>query len=66
MKVECCGGRERFAGQCLRDRCPVYNKAKDTVNRKWPFIPTGFGNLYGWPCHDDILIFVAERRRRNV
>jgi hypothetical protein len=61
MKVEvtCCEGKDEF-GQCLRDRCPNYAKAQERVMSDWPYVGTGFGNLYGEPTHQHFLSGVRE------
>lgn len=61
IKVECCEGEEYGkAWECLRDRCPYYRKARQVVDRKWPYTGTGFGNLYGNPGHGTYLLKVRD------
>lgn len=64
MKVEvnCCEGYDN--GNCLRGRCPIYEKVKAKVEAKWPYEGTGFGNLYGSPGHGLFLEEVREEVRR--
>ncbi|MBI5044461.1 MAG: hypothetical protein HZC02_00905 [Candidatus Levybacteria bacterium] len=49
IAIRCCEGNERYKGECLKDRCPVYSQARREVDRSWPYVGTGFGNLYGNP-----------------
>ncbi len=51
IKLKCCAGNEKYSGHCIKTRCPIYRKAEETVDRAWPYIGTGFGNLYGNPDH---------------
>lgn len=57
MKVEinCCEGTEKYAGQCLKDHCPLYRNAWAEVHASWPHLATGFGNGYGNPSHGNFL-----------
>ena len=61
MKVvlTCCEGEDRY-GLCLKERCPLYAQAERTVQRTWPYVGTGFGNLYGNPTHDHFLSAVRK------
>lgn len=58
--LKCCEGKEAWRGQCLRSRCPHYDKAEMDVNREWPYEGTGFGNLYGNPGHGHYLSKVQQ------
>ena len=58
--IQCCEGQERHTGQCLREKCPIYADAAETVDRNWPYLATGFGNAYGYPKHRDNLIAVQN------
>ncbi len=49
IEIECCGGNEKYKGQCLEIRCPAYRQAERNVDRRWPRLATGFGNAYGNP-----------------
>ncbi len=49
IKITCCDGIEEYPGICLRDRCPNYRKAREQVDRSWPYVGTGYGNMYGNP-----------------
>lgn len=60
IEMECCGGDEKYEGQCLKDRCPLYSKASSKVYASWPFVSTGFGNLYGSPGHHNHLAQVKQ------
>jgi len=59
VQVTCCEGKDKH-GDCLRDRCPHYAKAKERIQRGWPYVGTGFGNLYGNPTHGHFLGGVRE------
>lgn len=59
ITLSCCEGEDRY-GRCLRDRCPLYAKAQQKVQRAWPYVGTGFGNLYGNPTHARFLSAVRE------
>jgi len=63
IKICCCQGVEHYSGQCLRDRCPHYSEAECQVWARWPWTPTGFGNLHGEPSHKDFLTKVRENIR---
>lgn len=65
IELECCQGKERYSGQCLRDRCPVYREAKSDVNRTWPRMPTGFGNAWGEPRHKNYISEVINSLRET-
>jgi hypothetical protein len=58
IQVTCCEGKDD--GNCMRGRCPHYARAKERVQRGWPYIGTGFGNLYGNPSHQNFLREVRE------
>jgi hypothetical protein len=58
--IKCCGGRERYRGECLKERCPAYSVAKEKVQSEWPRLPTGYGNAYGEPNHSNYLGQVAQ------
>jgi hypothetical protein len=62
ISVECCEGKGE---SCLEDRCPIYRKAKEEIDRNWPYIGTGFGNLYGNPDKKRYLIKVREGVNKN-
>lgn len=55
IKIKCCDGNEEYEGQCLKSKCPWYVKARQMVDVRWSRVPTGFGNLYGEPQHNDFL-----------
>lgn len=57
---QCCEGNEEYEGQCLKRKCPWYKLASQKVDRKWPRMPTGFGNAYGEPKHHNYLGQVQE------
>ena len=59
IKFECCAGNEKYSGHCIKTRCPIYQKVKEVVDRAWPYVGTGFGNLYGNPNHE---IYISEVR----
>ena len=63
--IECCDGEETRPNKCLRERCPRYMSAKNEVERAWPFVGTGFGNLYGNPTHERILGTVRENMKKE-
>jgi hypothetical protein len=60
ITVECCGGNERYPGYCLKDRCPIYRKVKNKIDQSWPYVGTGYGNLYGNPSHSEYLTEVKS------
>lgn len=62
IEVNCCEGYDN--GSCLRDRCPIYRKAKEKVEAEWPYMGTGFGNAYGNPGHGHFLEEVREEIKR--
>lgn len=59
ITLSCCEGKDQ-SGRCLKDRCPLYAKAQQKVQRAWPYVGTGFGNLYGNPTHTHLLSAVQE------
>ncbi len=59
IALSCCEGKEK-SGNCLRDLCPHYDKAKYRIIGSWPYVGTGFGNLYGNPGHGHFLTGVRE------
>ena len=60
--VVCCGGNERYEGQCLKCRCPHYNKAEKQVRARWSYEGSiSFKNPRGIPRHADFL----DRVRSN-
>jgi hypothetical protein len=65
ITIECCEGNERYPGHCLKNRCPIYRKAKNEVNQSWPYVGTGYGNLYGNPSHSDYLAEVRSILNKN-
>lgn len=60
VEVECCEGSEKYRDQCLRRKCPIYKEAEHEVDRRWPYMGTGFGNAYGNPGHGHYLEQVKE------
>lgn len=67
IEVECCEGIENsYRDRCLRDKCLVYNSAREAVDRGWPWLPTGFGNAYGNPSHETYLSKVREQLREEA
>lgn len=48
-EIECCEGLEKYQGECLQRNCPIYKQAEEQVDHNWPYVGTGFGNLYGNP-----------------
>jgi hypothetical protein len=60
IKIKCCEGHEKQAGECLKDKCPWYVSAIQKVQNGWPRAKTGYGNLYGEPKHPDYLKQVRE------
>lgn len=61
FKLECCQGSPSSTGcDCHRDLCPHYKKARQRVQQGWPYVGTGFGNLYGNPNHGHFLTAVRE------
>lgn len=55
IKLECCEGNPQYESHCLRDRCSIYRAAKHEVQRTWPYVGTGFGNMYGNPSESHYL-----------
>jgi len=55
--VVCCGGNERYEGQCLKCRCPHYNKAEKQVRARWSY--------EGIPRHADFLDRVRSNLRQE-
>ena len=62
ITLECCDGTEIYPNRCLRGLCPVYQSAQNKVDSTWPYIGTGYGNLYGNPSH----ITYLDRVRNNL
>jgi len=60
ISIECCEGKPTNQKQCLKDRCPHYRKAAGEVYESWLWVPTGFGNLYGYPQEADNLSQVRK------
>lgn len=58
--VRCCDGQEKYENQCLRNNCPNYRAAEKEVQTNWPYVGTGFGNLYGNPTHGHFLARVRK------
>ena len=62
FSVKCCEGDDSRQGSCLKDRCPLYRKAKSEVEVSWPsYVGTGFGNLHGNPSHWHFLEKVKDK-----
>jgi hypothetical protein len=61
IEVACCEGDDK-SGRCLKDRCPMYRKAKEQIQSNWPYTGTGFGNLHGDPSHQHFL----NRVKRDI
>lgn len=59
IEVNCCEGNDESI-RCLKDRCPIYAKAQERIQGSWPYVGTGFGNLYGNPSHQSFLNGVRE------
>lgn len=68
IKVNCCEGNELYQGHCVKWRCSIYKKAKESMKRSHPYVGTGFGNLYGNLDHQDYLSRVREhfRAKKNL
>lgn len=72
VSIDCCDGNDNIHNQCLRDICPKYQEARRKVEKDWPYVGTGFGNLYGNPgrvhflakVRETILQEVCERAKR--
>jgi len=60
IEVECCEGKPTYRGQCLKDKCPIYERARTAIYRGWPHEQTGFGNLYGNPTEAHYLAKVQD------
>lgn len=58
IQLDCCEGKDERI--CLKDRCPHYRKARARVQQNWPYVGTGFGNLYGNPKIGHFLAAVRE------
>lgn len=66
IETECCEGIEsKYGMKCLQDRCPTYKGTKEVVDQGWPYVGTGFGNLYGNPGHDRYLAEVRASLKGN-
>lgn len=63
IELSCCEGNEEYRNQCLKDRCPIYDLAKREIRSNWPYVGTGYGNLYGNPDHETYLARVREHYR---
>lgn len=66
ITIQCCGGKERYSGQCLKERCPAYVEAKEKVQVEWPRMATGYGNAYGEPRHSDYIHQVGEDIKTDI
>lgn len=66
IEVECCEGSPRYKDQCLKDKCPIYSEAKADVQSGWPYVGTGFGNLYGNPSEAHYLSKVRENLQAEI
>ncbi|MDO8638870.1 MAG: hypothetical protein Q7R43_04810 [Candidatus Daviesbacteria bacterium] len=59
MKIEmrCCEGEDRYRGDCLKNRCPIYDKAEEQLKPSHRgYTGTGFGNLNSsGPSHESCL-----------
>ncbi|KKR12024.1 MAG: hypothetical protein UT39_C0001G0079 [Candidatus Woesebacteria bacterium GW2011_GWA1_39_21] len=62
IEITCCDGVEKYPGICLKDGCPNYRKAREQVDSSWPYVGTGYGNLYGNPSISHYLAQV----RKNI
>ena len=58
ITINCCEGKN--GGHCLENLCPHYQKAKERIVRNWPYVGTGFGNMYGNPGHNNFLAGVRN------
>ncbi len=66
IEVNCCGGSPTHRDQCLKEKCPIYSKAQSEVERTWPYVPTGFGNLWGDPSEAHYLSRVRENLKAEI
>jgi hypothetical protein len=62
---KCCEGNDRDEHRCLKSRCPIYEECRRAIDSKWPYVGTGFGNLYGNPSHGTYLARVREFSKRR-
>ncbi len=47
IDITCCEGKEVRSATCRKGACPIYARAKSALDDQQPFVPTGFGNLFG-------------------
>lgn len=66
IEVNCCEGSPVYRDQCLKTRCPIYTEAKSDVQGSWPYVGTGFGNLYGNPSEAHYLSKVRENLQAEI
>lgn len=68
ITINCCDGEPKPGKPCLGELCPRYSRAVREVNRTWPYVGTGYGNLYGNPDKIHYLSKVREviNNERNI
>ncbi len=55
ITIDCCEGLPEKSYLCIGSRCPNYQKAEDNIEKSWPYVGTGYGNLHGNPTKSLIL-----------
>lgn len=60
IEAECCGGKEKWDGQCLRGRCPHYAEAQRTIEARGRVCELFTGIISATPRHSDFLEQVEE------